>query len=197
MENLLARVSSEKYIATEDVPCWSQLYHCQFVRLFVLWEKLMSHRYRSFHYQPRPPRSSLARTQPSPSWQSPTPPTLKSTTTESHLDRWWCWKGGQWWGVARPGEERSRAGEGENCCGDSFQWWFRWGLICGGIRWLFMVDSKNVVSWLWRWRRGLEFLDGQKRARKERNSQDILNEELCRGITVKNETKSELLIVLT
>ncbi|KAJ6890853.1 hypothetical protein NC651_024379 [Populus alba x Populus x berolinensis] len=63
-----------------------------------------------------------------------------------------------------------------------------------------MVDSKNVVSWLWRWWRGaveLEFLDGQKRARKERNIPDILNEELCRGITVKNETKSELLIVLT
>jgi hypothetical protein len=55
-----------------------------------------------------------------------------------------------------------------------------------------MVDSKNVVSWLWRWWRGaveLEFLDGQKRARKERNTQDILIEELCRGITVKKRNK--------
>jgi hypothetical protein len=63
-----------------------------------------------------------------------------------------------------------------------------------------MVDSKNVVSWLWPWWRGaveLEFLDGQKRARKERNIQDILVEELCRGITVKKRNKSELLIVLT
>lgn len=55
-----------------------------------------------------------------------------------------------------------------------------------------MVDSKNVVSWLWRWWRGaveLEFLDGQKRARKERNTRDILIEELCRGITVKKGNK--------
>jgi hypothetical protein len=63
-----------------------------------------------------------------------------------------------------------------------------------------MVDSKNVVLWLRRWWRGaveLEFLDGQKRAGKERNTQDILVEELCRGITVKKRNKSELLIVLT